>query len=174
MRFLVVIFCWMTLVGNAIAVNEKTIYGYVEKAVLVENSLVVSAKLDTGAKTASLSAIKITETQVNGKTFLTFLVPTKRGNIPFTCEYAGKVQIKTRVGESRIHSILKSTMRRPVVLIKIALDGKERLIRVNLTNRKRFIYPLLLGREAIMDFDGIIDPSLKYTTENKHVIKVMS
>ena len=47
--------------------------------------------------------------------------------------------------------------------MRIKLSDKEQVIRVNLTNRKRFIYPLLLGREAIIAFDGLIDPSLKYT-----------
>ena len=47
--------------------------------------------------------------------------------------------------------------------MRIRLAEKEQTIRVNLTNRKRFIYPMLLGREAIIAFDGLIDPKLKYT-----------
>ena len=54
-------------------------------------------------------------------------------------------------------------MRRPVVLMNIRLGNKTRTIRVNLTNRKHFIYPMLLGREAILAFDGVVDPNLKYT-----------
>ena len=50
--------------------------------------------------------------------------------------------------------------------MRVKLGSEERVIRVNLTNRKRFIYPLLLGREAIIAFNGIIDPSLKYTLKN--------
>jgi hypothetical protein len=168
MRFFALFFlCWFVLAGNAMAIKEKTIYGYVEKAILTDNDLIISAKLDTGAKSASLNAIKITEVLVDGKTYLNFLVPTKKGDIPFTCEYAGRVRIKTRVGESKIRSMLKSTIRRPVVKMNIELNGKERVIRVNLTNRKRFLYPLLLGREAIIAFDGIIDPHLRYTIVTK-------
>ncbi len=51
--------------------------------------------------------------------------------------------------------------------MRIKLGNDEKTIRVNLTNRKRFIYPLLLGREAIIAFNGTIDPSLKYTLKNK-------
>jgi hypothetical protein len=46
--------------------------------------------------------------------------------------------------------------------MRLRLGEKEREVRVNLTNRKRFIYPLLLGREAILAFNGLIDPALKY------------
>lgn len=153
-------------------IEKKTIYGFAEKATLSDNNLTISAKLDTGAKSASLSAIKINDTIIDGKLYLSFFVPTKKGNIPFTSEYAGKVKIKTRFGETKLNSKLKHSIKRPVVRMKVKLDGKERFIRVNLTNRKRFIYPLLLGREAIIAFDGIVDPKLKYTLKNKQQIKL--
>lgn len=151
------------LVGNAMANNEKIIYGYIEKATLVDRDLTLSAKLDTGAKSASLNATHITEIVMDGKPYLDFIVPSKEGDIPFKCEYVGEVNIKLRAGESLASSLLKKAIKRPVVLMRIKIADKERIIRVNLTNRKRFIYPLLLGRQAINAFDGIIDPSKKYT-----------
>ena len=155
---------WSLLSGQAMATLDKTTYGYIEKATLVQKDLTLSAKLDTGAKSASLNAIKISEITIHGKPYLNFTVPSKEGDISFECEYLGKVQIKVRAGESQISSLLRRTIKRPVVLMKLRLDGKEKMIRVNLTNRKRFIYPLLLGREAIVAFNGVVDPSLKYTT----------
>lgn len=151
------------LAGNAMANNEKIIFGYIEKATLVDKDLMLSAKLDTGAKSASLNATKITEIDVNGKPYLQFTVPSKEGDIQFKCEYVGEVNIKIRAGEAQMNSLIRKSIQRPVVLMRIKLAGKERVIRVNLTNRKRFIYPLLLGREAIIAFNGLIDPSLKYT-----------
>ena len=145
----------------------KTTYGFIEKATLVDKDLTLSAKLDTGAKSASLNATQINEITENGKPYLSFIVPSKEGDIAFKCEYVGKVHIKVRAGETQMASLLRRTIKRPVVLMRIRLDNKESMIRVNLTNRKRFIYPLLLGREAIIAFDGIIDPSLKYTIDSK-------
>jgi hypothetical protein len=162
------------LVTYKVMAKESSIYGYVEKVRLIENDLTVSAKLDTGAKSASLSAIKITEVMIGDTAYLKFLVPTKKGNIPFTCEYAGKVEIKTRQGESTIHSLLKSTIKRPVVKLQVELDGKKREIFVNLTNRKNFLYPLLLGRDAIIAFDGIVNPNLKFAVKHKNIIKITS
>ena len=75
----------------------------------------------------------------------------------------GEVKIKIRAGETQASPLLRKSIHRPVVLMRIKLGEIEQVIRVNLTSRKRFIYPLLLGREAIIAFNGLIDPSLKYT-----------
>lgn len=171
MRRFLFILSWSLLAGLAMANNEKIVYGYIEKATLVSNNLTLSAKLDTGAKSASLNALKIKDTQVNGKPYLTFIVPTKEGDVSFTCEYVGEVKIKIRAAEAQVNPLLKKANKRPVVLMPIKLGNKERIIRVNLTNRKRFIYPLLLGREAIKLFDGIVDPSLTYTFKNEKTDK---
>jgi hypothetical protein len=151
------------LAGHAMANHEKIIYGYIEKATLTDKNLTLSAKLDTGAKSASLNAYKIKEIEINGKPYLNFIVPSKEGDVSFQCEYIGKVNIKIRAGEKKANPLLKESIKRPVVLMQVQLGQTQAVIRVNLTNRKRFIYPLLLGREAIIAFNGIIDPSLKYT-----------
>ncbi len=154
---------WSSLAGHAMANNEKITYGYIEKATLVDNDLTLSAKLDTGAKSASLNAIHITEITVDDKPYLSFIVPSKEGDIPFKCEYVGKVNIKIRAGETSVSPLLRKSIKRPVVLMRIRLAESEQMVRVNLTNRKRFIYPLLLGREALIAFNGVVDPQLKYT-----------
>ena len=148
---------------HAMATDEKTIYGYIEKALLMEKNLLLSAKFDTGAASASLSAAQVTEVIINDKMYLRFTVPSKKGETQFTCEYVGKIKIKLRPTEAHATAAVKKSTKRPVVLMRIKLGEKERMIRVNLANRKRFLYPLLLGREAIIAFDGIVDPSLKYT-----------
>ena len=164
MRGMTLIFLfYVLLAGNAMANHDKVILGFIEKVTLVDNDLVLSAKLDTGAKSASLNAIKITKIEKNNKPYLKFIVPSKTGDVTFACEYVGTVNIKIRAGENAISPLVKASIDRPVVLMRIKLGNQERVVRVNLTNRKRFIYPLLLGREAIIAFGGVIDPSLKYT-----------
>ncbi|KTD17996.1 ATP-dependent zinc protease family protein [Legionella jordanis] len=140
------------------AADQKIIYGYVEKATLVDKGMVLSAKLDTGAKSASLSAVDIHEVEKNGKPYLQFKVPGKNGEEEFTCEYVGKVKIKVRAGEHPSLQHHAEPIKRPVVLIDVKIGDKTRTIPVNLTNRKRFNYPLLLGRDAIIAFDGLVDP----------------
>ncbi|KTD66319.1 secreted protein [Legionella spiritensis] len=151
------------------AASDKTIYGYVEKATLVDKNLTLSAKLDTGAKSASLSAINIQEIEKDGKTYLRFIVPSKSGDVEFVSEYVGRVKIKVRAGERPTGDFKAKPIKRPVVMMRIRIGSKEHMIPVNLTNRKRFNYPLLLGRDAIKTFDGLIDPGMAFTIKNQTV-----
>lgn len=151
--------------------SEKKVYGYIEKVTLVDKGLVLSAKLDTGAKTASLSAVNIYKFEKGDKTYIRFIVPSKSGDIEFVSEYVGRVKIKMRAVEKKAAGTKQAAIKRPVVMLRVMLDGKECVLPVNLTNRKRFNYPLLLGRDAIKAFGGIIDPSAAFTIKNHDVKK---
>jgi hypothetical protein len=158
-------------IGQALG-HSKFTYGYLERAVLLDKQLTLKAKLDTGAKSASLNAKRIRHVDINGKPFLKFIVPTKAGDVLFTCAYVGDVSIKARSGEIAGMRIKKAYIKRPVVSMPIQLGHETRTIRVNLANRKRFTYPLLLGREALVAFNGVIDPAQKFTLQHQH--KVMA
>ncbi len=149
------------------AKNEVHTYGFVEKATLVDKELTLSAKLDTGAKSASLNASNITEMDVDGVPYLRFTVPSKEKSYIFECRYIGKVKIKVRANEANPGALAVTPIKRPVVLLNIQLGNQIKAIRVNLTNRKRFIYPLLLGRDAIIAFNGAVDPALTFTLKSK-------
>jgi hypothetical protein len=160
-KLLAGLFCMLFM--QFVAAESKTIYGFIEKVTLAPQNLTLSAKLDTGAKSASLYARDIKEITQNDKTYLTFTVPTKQGDIVFKQELVGDVLIKMRALEKKSNIKKKVHMRRPVVIIPMKLGNKLAYIRVNLANRKNFNYPLLLGRDAIIQFSGIIDPALKFT-----------
>ena len=92
------LYCWLMVcsfyMGPIMAKSNLETYGYIEKATLIDNDLTVSAKLDTGAKSASLNATHIKEVTKNEKHYLTFIVPSRQGDKFFECEYIGKVNIK--------------------------------------------------------------------------------
>lgn len=155
------------LTGPLMAKSETQIYGYVEKVTLVDKNLTLSAKLDTGAKTSSLSATNIQQIEVNGVPYLRFTVQSKSESAEFQAEYVGKVKIKVRANETSPDIVKSPPIRRPVVLLKIKLGDKLKTIQVNLTNRKHFLYPLLLGREAIIDFNGAVDPAKTFTVSSQ-------
>jgi hypothetical protein len=168
MRSLTTLFILTSLfAGPLMAKNEAQIYGYVEKVTLADQSLTLSAKLDTGAKSASLNATHITEIEVQGKRYLRFTVPTKEKDTLFECPYIGKVKIKVRANEASPGTQASEPIKRPVVMLSLQLGDKIRTVRVNLTNRKRFIYPLLLGRDAIIAFNGAVDPALTFTLRSQ-------
>lgn len=151
--------------------EAKNTYGYVEKVELVGKHVMLSAKLDTGAKSASLSAIRITSVERDGKPYLDFVIPSKFGEIPMSAPYIGKVKIKVRAGEKKIARPKPLPITRPVVLVTLRLGDKVREVPMNLTNRKRFNYPVLLGRDAIKSFDGLVDPALVFTLSKEPVGK---
>ncbi|ARB92878.1 ATP-dependent zinc protease [Legionella longbeachae] len=168
MRSTLALFIFVLLMtGPVMATNEAQIYGYVEKVSFPEKNLILSAKLDTGAKSASLNATNITEITKKGIPYLRFTVPTKNGDYQFEAEYKGRVKIKVREGEHGSEILAHAPIKRPVVLLSMQLGDKVRTIKVNLTNRKRFLYPLLLGRDAIIAFNGAVDPALTFTLKKK-------
>lgn len=65
------LFCLLMFPGLGIAA-EKTVYGLNEYAKLAGIDLEVAAKLDTGAKTASLSARDIKRFKRNGESWVRF------------------------------------------------------------------------------------------------------
>lgn len=153
--------------GHSMSVKEKHVYGYVEKVYIPELKESVKAKLDTGAKSSSLSAVNIQETEEGETTYLTFTVPLKSGAITLKKPLVGKVKIKTRAGEYNKGKTKPKPLRRPIVKMTIQLGSQSREIEVNLTNRKRFNYPLLLGREALIEFGCIVDPAQAFLAETK-------
>lgn len=168
MRSFIALFLFsFVLAGPLMAKNDKQIYGYVEKVTLVDKNITVSAKLDTGAKTSSISATNIRQIDIKGVPYLHFTVQTKTETAEFEAEYVGKVKIKIRAQEAQSSTTQRPSIRRPVVLLKVKLGDKVKTIKVNLTNRKHFLYPLLLGREAIIDFDGVVDPALTFITNSQ-------
>lgn len=161
MRLLTIFFAVISLSIQAChADTERVTYGYIEKATLVEHQLTLPAKLDTGAKSSSLHAVNIKKEKIKGVVYLRFTVPYKESKTEFLCEYIGKVAIKARAQEIE-------HIKRPVVWMKIKLGQQEQKIPVNLTNRANFIYPLLLGRQAIVAFHGVVDPSIKYEVSHQ-------
>ncbi|WP_238585367.1 ATP-dependent zinc protease family protein [Legionella steigerwaltii] len=172
MRSILALFIFAALMtGPVMASNETQIYGYVEKVTFPGKNLTLSAKLDTGAKSASLNATNITEITKNSVPYLRFTVPTKNGDYQFEAEYKGRVKIKVRDGEHGSEILAHAPIKRPVVLLDIQLGDKVRTIKVNLTNRKRFLYPLLLGRDAIIAFNGAVNPALTFTLRNQSLKK---
>lgn len=148
------------LLGPVYAMENKTVYGYLEKVRIGEQNIKLTAKLDTGAKSASIYAINIQNIEKQGKTWLSFDVPLRGKKIHFEEPLVRHVAIKSRVEENNGS---KSHNQRPVVLLPVQLGDKKIRIEVNLANRKNFLYPFLLGRDGIIQFAGIIDPAQKYT-----------
>ena len=140
----------------------KTVYGLNEYAKLGDLDLEVAAKLDTGAKTASLSARDIKRFKRNGESWVRFYLAIDAAHShPIERPLARVSKIKRRAGDYDAESG-KAYTARPVIELEICMGQALRTIEVNLTDRSAFQFPLLIGSEALKHFDALVDPSLKY------------
>jgi hypothetical protein len=141
---------------------EKTVYGLNEYVRLFNLDLKLAAKLDTGAKTASLSARDIERFKRDGETWVRFyLAIDDVHNNPIERPLARISKIKRRSGDYDPEEE-KTYTARPVIEMDICMGTALRTIEVNLTDRSAFQYPLLIGSEALKHFSALVDPSLKY------------
>ncbi|KPC26985.1 Uncharacterized protein ABJ99_3746 [Pseudomonas syringae pv. cilantro] len=154
-------FCLLFLPAVTLAAS-KTVYGLNEYARLIDIDVEVPAKLDTGAKTASLSARDIKPFKRNGERWVRFYLAIDSKHIhPIERPLARVSKIKRRADDldpddKNTHSS------RPVISLAVCMGEVLRTIEVNLTDRSAFQYPLLIGSEALKRFDALVDPSLKY------------
>ncbi|MBV6288093.1 ATP-dependent zinc protease [Pseudomonas aegrilactucae] len=151
--------CGLPALGQA---ADKTVYGLNEYARLADIDLEVAAKLDTGAKTASLSARDIKRFKRNGESWVRFYLAIDAAHShPIERPLARVSKIKRRAGDYNPDEG-KAYTARPVIALNICMGTALRSIEVNLTDRSAFQYPLLIGSEALKHFDALVDPSLKY------------
>jgi hypothetical protein len=153
--------CLCLIAGDVVA-GDKTVYGLNEYAELADIDLQVAAKLDTGAKTASLSARDIKHFKRDGESWVRFYLAIDDAHAhPIERPLARLSKIKRRADDFDPDDEKKYTAR-PVISLDVCMGGALRNIEVNLTDRSAFQYPLLIGSEALKRFDALVDPSLKY------------
>ena len=141
---------------------DKPIFGLNEYAQLAGLDLEVAAKLDTGAKTASLSARDITRFKRNDEPWVRFYLAIDDAHAhPIERPLLRISKIKRRAGDFDPEEA-KAYTARPVIELAVCMGKSLRSIEVNLTDRSAFQYPLLIGSEALKRFNALIDPNLKY------------
>ncbi|SDH78911.1 retropepsin-like aspartic peptidase RloA [Pseudomonas panipatensis] len=158
---LLFLFAFFLLSGPLLAAG-KTVYGLNEYAHIAELDEVLAAKLDTGAKTASLSARDIKRFKRDGETWVRFYLASDTADRePLERPLARISKIKRRHGDYDPDED-KNYTARPVIELDVCLGKVRRTIEVNLTDRSAFQYPLLIGSDALKRFGALVDPSLKY------------
>ena len=129
--------------------TSKQIIGRVERINVVTINHTARAKIDTGAKTTSIDARKITRFERDGEKWVRF-------------EFQGKKIEKAIVKDILIKRHGAKSQRRVVVKLRLKLGDVSRNVLVTLANRESFIYPILIGRNYLRD-TFVVDVSKKYT-----------
>ncbi|MCY1267465.1 hypothetical protein D3C76_718220 [compost metagenome] len=150
------------LVSGAAHSAGKTVYGLNEYARIDALGVELAAKLDTGAKTASLSARDIQRFKRDGETWVRFHLATDDADSQAIERPLARIsKIKRRHGDFDPDEE-KTYTARPVIELDVCMGKVRRAIEVNLTDRSAFQYPLLIGSDALKRFGALVDPSLKY------------
>ncbi|PML14570.1 ATP-dependent zinc protease [Vibrio breoganii] len=114
--------------------------GYIEKAQV--EGLKFSVKLDTGADISSMNALNIKRFEKEGKEMVSFDYENAEGlKQSFTKEVVDIMRIRAKAGEK--------PNERPVVMMDVTLGEVSKTVRVNLQDRSRFEYSMILGKNFL-------------------------
>lgn len=169
MKVPVVCLCATIFIGCLMIIQDasatKAVMGWIEKVELMDSqlNLVLKAKLDTGAKSSSLHARNIKYfNKDDGSIWVRFDFGWHKSNAHIDTihvEYPVKdhVLIKHHVIDPRD---------RPVISLKVCIDHTPHVMDVNLINRSRLNYPMLIGRDVLKG-NYIVDSEQTFTTHPK-------
>ena len=122
--------------------KDMTIIGRVERVWIAGANIVLRAKIDTGARTTSLHTTKIETFKRRAKDWVRFSILNKDGK-PITLE---RKVLKFQKIKKKHSSDLDV---RPVVLLGLCISDVYRLSQVNLFDRGKFAFPVLIGRRFL-------------------------
>ena len=127
--------------------SDMKIISAVELVQVVDVGVTKEARIDTGATTTSMDAQDIVLFERDGKKWVKF-------------KFAGKEIEKKMTGIVSIKRHGAEDTKRPSVMVRLALGDTTRNVKVTLTDRSRFTYPILIGRNFLKDM-FLVDVSKK-------------
>jgi len=148
------LFCLLVLASTSLdaAPRKKTLLGALEFVQLPEAKLEYVARIDTGAATSSVHAedIELEPKGRDGHRMLHFVTRLKKGGAPrkLRAELVDSVTVRGSEGADR----------RYVVELVLSCRGRKKRSRVNLNDRSRMRYQLLIGR-SFLEGAFIVDVS---------------
>ncbi|MCG8536857.1 MAG: ATP-dependent zinc protease [Pseudomonadales bacterium] len=142
--------------------NEITILGWIEWVYLQPSQLKAKAKLDTGAKTSSIHAKNIEYFEKDGEDWVRFQFSSNTRLKSHLYE-PGKSKKVITIEAPLVRRVLikqhkRKSAERPVVFLPFTLAGQSYQAEFTLTDRSKFIYPVLLGRRFLKEV-ALVDPA---------------
>ena len=140
------------------ASTGRIVLGWRERLALPQLGIgLLRAKLDTGARSSSLHVDSLESFQRDGAVWLRFTVSGRhRQQVPTMLCEAPALDRRT-VTDTGGHRAARWFIRTDV-----QLGGQRFAIDINLTDRRHMLFPMLLGRCALLGRFAI-DPALSYT-----------
>jgi len=146
------------IIKKPVIKDSMIVIGTAEKVYIPSSDILLKAKIDTGATTSSMHALNIKEFERDGKKWIKFDLQDKDGNL------INKNLPLHRIVKIKRHGT--KNQKRYVVQMKINLANISQLVEVSLTNRSKFTYPVLIGKNYLNGL-FLVDVSKKYITKPK-------
>lgn len=135
--------------------SNLAMIGYVETVAIFPGNIRVTAKIDTGARTSSLDARDIEPFRKDGKKWVRFTVHGD-DNTSSQMELLVARTVRIRRADEELD-------RRYVIKLGICLGSFYKMAEVNLEERKRMRYRMLIGRNFTAGVFAI-DPNSQFLT----------
>lgn len=146
------------LCPGAAAQAAPASYGWVEWVRVEPGGQRLKAKLDTGARTSSLSALDLEVEEVeDGPDRVRFRLEDQNGAPGPRVKRPVKRWVRIKRHDARPD-------RRPVVEMEICLGALRKTVEVSLADRSKFNYPVLLGRNFLAG-TAAVDAGATFTGE---------
>jgi hypothetical protein len=130
--------------------------GWVENVSIFPGNIKVKAKLDTGARHSSLNATDIDAFERGGEKWVRFKLKNWKGR---TQSFEARMN---RMATIKQHDAQSAT--RPVIRLGICLGSVYKEVEVNLEDRSKFNYQLLIGR-SFLKKSFLVDSSATFTLQ---------
>jgi hypothetical protein len=131
-----ILICMVLLTGGStVMAEEKVRIGIAEEVVLLPWGVRMPARVDTGAATSSMDARNV---KVEGRV-VEFNLPEKYGGMKLRLPIVDWKYIRSSEAREK----------RPVVEVDLCVGSKQLRARVNLNDRSRVKYPMILGRNVL-------------------------
>lgn len=146
------------LMGNSNYVNAKPVIGWIETVKITKDGYEMIAKIDTGADYSSINVLNVTKFTKNGMRWVEFTIRSKAGKkVVLSKKILRYVRIKMKNRNG--------FQRRVVVNMTLCLGTTSKLTQVNLVDRSRYKYQLLIGRSFLRN-SFLVDSSFKNLARN--------
>ena len=136
--------------------NDLLVAGWIENVSIFPGNLMIKAKLDTGARNSSLNAKHIEEFERNREKWVRFDLKNWKGR---TVSFETKV---IRMATIKQHETESAT--RPVIRLGICLANVYKEVEVNLEDRSKFNYQMLIGRSYLRN-SILVDSSATFKVQ---------
>lgn len=118
----------------------------------------IVAKIDTGARTSALHAVRIVPFQRDGADWVRFHIPHARLVRAHDCE-APLIGLRAITNTSGIPET------RHVIRTTLVIGGRRLPIELSLADRGRMALPVILGRTAIRRHRFLVDPGKSFLAD---------